>query len=244
MTSPFLRNRQRKLAAQAGEAEAQPTGPATPAEDSEAGREYAGLKVLLEANLRELSDVASIDARRPMKVEFARAFTGWIDGVVEADQPVQDDILLTNMVWALDYGDIDRAVILAEFAIKHGMAMPERYNRSVACWLREEVATLAISDPDAVEHAVLVQVDELTAEADMHDQAKAKLNKALGRSWAAKAAAVDASDENTPAGAAASYAEQARDHFKRALQLHAKAGVKKDLEAIERFIRKLAEAKE
>ena len=246
MNSPFLRNRQRLLARQAAGAAPAATAATAPDPATAAGQEYAALKVLLDDNLRALSDIESHEARQPKKVEFAKAFAPWIDGVIAADEAVQDEILLTVMVWALDYGDLAYCLVLGEFALRHGLDMPERYKRSVACFLREDIAQLALDDPDAVDHAMLVRIDQLTGESDMPDPAKAKLDKALGRSWAAKAAAFDASDDNAPAGGAASFAQQGLEHFRRALKLDGKAGVKKDIDRLERLLRdaRAAEADE
>ncbi|MCP2016831.1 phage terminase small subunit [Qipengyuania citrea] len=237
-TSPFLRNRHRRLAAAAGKA-ATAGIPQAPDEASEAGQEYAVLKVRLDDNLRKLADVASHEARLPLKAEFLATFRPWVEGVVEADAPVQDEILLTSMVWAIDVGDFERAVDLGAFALKHGLAMPERYNRSVACFLREDIAEAALADADVVSLETLVRVDHLTADADMPDAAKAKLDKALGRAWAAKADSFDAADDNAPAGGAAAFVDQALGKLRRALGLDKKVGVKKDIEKLERRLRDL-----
>lgn len=238
MSSPFRKHQQRvrgQLAA--GAVNAQIPTVSAPDETTAAGQEYAGLRVLLHDNLRVLKDIDSHEQRIPKKAEFAKAFTPWIDGVIEADQPVQDEILLTVMIWAMDCGDYGTAIMLAEFAIRHGLTMPDGYKRSVACFLREDIAEIALADPDAIPHSDLIAVDELTANGDMNDSAKAKLNKAIGRSWARKAAEFDPADENAPAGGAASYAEQALTQFKRAMALDKNAGVKKDIQAAEKLLR-------
>ncbi|KNH02609.1 Phage terminase, endonuclease subunit [Qipengyuania citrea LAMA 915] len=239
MSSPFLRNRTRRLAIKAGLAVATATI-AAPDETTGAGQEYAALKVRLHDQLRQLADVDSHEARQPMKAKFAGDYRDWLGGVIEADQPVQDEILLTNMVWAIDYGDFARAVWLGAFALKHGLAMPERYKRSVACFLREDIAEAALANPDAVDLELLAKIDELTAGADMPDAAKAKLHKALGRAWRVKADAFEASDDSAPAGGKAAYVQAALDQMQRAVTLDRKSGVKKDIEQMERQLRDLA----
>lgn len=236
--SPFLRNRSRRLARQAGQ-RADGLQLQEPAADTEAGQEYVFLKVRLSEGLRILQDIESHEARKPVKAQLVREFADWVDGVIDADLPVQDEILLTCMVWAIDCGEYERAVELGAFALKHGLAMPERYKRSVACFLREDIAEIAINAPGTVDHALMVRIDQLTDGADMPDAAKAKLHKALGRSWAAKAEAFDPTDDSAPAGGAAAYWQQARDHLGRALELDRKAGVKKDIERADRAIRDL-----
>lgn len=243
MSSPFLRNRERKLAQQSGQAAAANQLRA-PDAGTEAGQAYAALKVQLDDHLRQLSDTESLEARRPMKAEFAKHYAAWIDGVIAADAPVQDEILLTCMIWAIDTGDFEEAVRLGEFALKHGLTMPERYNRSVACFLREDIATAALADPESVDLPMLARVDELTQGADMHDQAKAKLHKALGQAWLAKADDFDPSDDSAPAGGEAAFVDEALTQFKRALALDQKVGVKKAIERLESRARKLAEAEQ
>lgn len=240
MSSPFLRNRTRRLAIKAGEAIAASATPAAPDAKTESGQEYAALKVRLDDQLRQLADVDSHEARQPMKAQFAAGYLDWLRGIVEADQPVQDEILLTNMVWAIDYGNFPLAVWLGAFALKHGLQMPERYKRSVACFLREDIAEAAIADPEAVDLELLAAIDELTAGADMPDPAKAKLHKALGRAWRVKADAFDAADDSAPAGGKAAFVQAALDQLRRALKLDQKAGVKKDIEQLERQLRDLA----
>lgn len=237
--SPFMRQRQQKLAALAGTA-LTAASLAEPDPESAAGQEYAVLRAVLHDNLRKLQDVESHEARIPMKREFMAEFAPWIAGVLEADAPVQDEILMTNLVWAIDCGEFDLALMLGRFALKHGLALPERYNRTAACFLREDIAEVALAQPGAVPHEILVEIDQLTAAADMPDAAKAKLDKALGRSWMAKAEDFDPSDETGPAGGAAAFASEGLAHLQRALKLNAKIGVKKDIERAERLLRDLA----
>lgn len=243
MTSPFLMNRQRRLAALAGEATAI-AAPAAPDATTAAGQEYAALKVRLDDNLRQLADVESHEARKPLKAEFIREFAPWVDGIIAADTPVQDEIVLTCMVWAIDVGDFVEAVRLGDFALRHGLQMPDRYKRSVACFLREDIAEVALQQPGAVDLQLLVKIEDLTAGADMPDPAKAKLHKALGRAWAAKADAFNPSDESAPAGGKAAFTEEALQQLRRALTLDSKAGVKKDIEQLERRLRDLQAASE
>jgi len=237
--SPALRNRQRKLAALAGGTVATLLA-AAPDPASAAGQEYAVLRAVLHDNLRKLQDVESHEARIPMKLDFMAEFRPWVIGVIDADKPVQDEVLLTCMVWAVDCGDFEDALACGRFALKHGLTMPERYNRSVACFLREDIAEVALKDPAAVAHGLMLELDALTAAADMPDQAKAKLDKALGRSWLAKAEGFDPSDETGPAGGAAAYAEAALESLKRAKKLNPKAGVVKDIERAEKLLRTAA----
>ena len=240
MSSPALRRRQKILASLAGTLLPPAAAPAAPAGDTQAGQEYAALKAVLHDQLRNLSDIQSHELRQPKKAEYAAIYRPWIEGLLEANLPVQDEILVTNMIWAIDYHDFAYALRLARFAIGHGLILPERYNRTMACFVGEEIATLALASHEDVPHEVLLEVAQLVEGADMPDPALAKLKKALGRSWLRRADSFDPAADNAPAGGALAYAEQALTDLQRALALDANAGVKKDIQRAEALMKKLA----
>lgn len=249
MSSPALRHRQKVLATLAGSpsprAGEQRGRPAAPPPTPQAGgpaNEYAALLAALHEDIRTLSDIQSHEQRQPRKVEMAAKYAPWIAGILEADQPVQDDVLVTNMIWALDYRDFETALTLAAFVLKHGLVLPERYSRTPACFLAEEVAELALAQHEEVAHEVLLQVASMIEGHDMPDQVTAKLKKALGRSWMRKAVAFDPAAENAPAGGALAYVEQGLADLERALVLDPQAGVKKDIQAAKSLQKKLAAA--
>lgn len=239
MKSPFRQHQERVRAHQAGKNSEASGKPAAIDEKSEAGQEYAALKVRLDDQLRQLQDVESHEARIPLKAQFLHGYANWVEGVIAADKPVQDDILMTSFVWSIDIGDYQAAVVLGEFALRHGLTMPDRYKRSVACFLREDIAEIELRETGTVDLHLLTEIETLTAGADMPDPAKAKLHKALGRSWRAKADAFDASDDSAPAGGEAAFVNAALEQLRRALALDKKAGVKKDIEQLERRLRDL-----
>jgi len=241
MFSPALRNRQRVLAQLSGQEKAEPAAPAELTPTTLVGQEYAALRVLLHDNLRTLSDIASHEARVPVKVEMARAFAPWLDGVLAAEgQAAQDEILVVNLVWAIDYRDFDYALRLAGHAIRHGLTMPQNFSRTPACYLAEEVATIANAEFDAVTLDHLLAVQALVDGHDMHDAVRAKLLKAIGRRYAQRAAQFDPAADNAPAGGKAAYVQTALEALNRALQLDSNVGVKKDIERLEREAKKLA----
>lgn len=244
MVSPFRRHQQRVHGIASGTVMVPALGaPPEPAADTPEGQEYAALRVLLHDNLRQLADVQSVEARNPLKAEFAKAFAAWIEGVLAAtdqDTASQDEILIQNMIWAIDYRDFDYALLLGAHALRHRLAMPERFNRTVACFLAEEIATISINTPDAVSHGHLVQTGMLVDGFDMPDQAKAKLMKAFGRSLARKAEDFDPAADNAPAGGKASYVAAALEALKRAFDLDKNIGVKKEIEKLGRQLEQLS----
>lgn len=248
MVSPFRRRQQMVRALQStGRAAPDAAAPAAPPEvpaDTAAGQEYAALRVLLHDDLRRLADVASIEARNPMKAEMARDFTAWIEGVLIAGQhgaAAQDEIVVTNMIWAIDYRDFDYALRIGAHVLAHGLVLPERYNRTAACFLGEEIAELSLAHKEMVSHDQLLRVLAMVEAFDMPDPARAKLHKAIGRSYARKADDFDPAADNAPAGGKAAYTEQAIEHLKRALALDTNVGVKTDIRTLERQLKALSE---
>jgi len=247
MVSPFRRHQQKIRAQMSGAAvkDASAAAPPEPKGDTEAGREYAMIRVLLHDDLRKLADVASIEARNPMKAEMATAYADWIEGVLAAGEQglaAQDEILVTNMIWAIDYRDFDYALRLGAHVLKFNLTLPERYNRTAACFLAEDIATVALEQHELVTLEQLVQANAMTAGADMPDPARAKLHKAIGRAYERRADAFDPTADNAPAGGKAAYAEEALTHLQRALQLDANVGVKTDIKRVTHMLKKLAEA--
>ncbi|PNU06481.1 phage terminase small subunit [Novosphingobium guangzhouense] len=247
MVSPFRRHQQMvrglKSAGPNHVSHRTDTAPPALAADTVAGQEYSALRVLLHDNLRQLADVASIEARNPMKAEFAKAFADWIEGVLlagEQGRAAQDEIVVTNMVWAIDYRDIEYALRIGAHVLKFNLVMPERYNRTAACFLAEDIATVSLGQHELVTLEQLLQVLALVEGADMPDPAKAKLHKAIGRAYRRKADAFDPSADNAPAGGKAAFASEALTHMQRALALHRDVGVKKDIQELERQLRVLS----
>lgn len=244
MVNPFRLHQQRVRGLMSATVAPDTTvAPPEPEKDTPHGKEYAALRVLLYDNLRTLSDIASIEARNPKKAEFAPEFSSWIDGVLEAGEhgkAAQDEILTTNMIWALDYRDIDYALRMAAHAIRFNLTLPDRYKRTVACFLAESAADMSLAAQDAFTHEQLLAVLDLVKDADMTDIVKARLHKAIGRSWSRKADAFDPAAENAPAGGKGAFLTQALRNTERAIKLDSNVGVKDDIKRLHSQLKKLA----
>lgn len=188
---------------------------------------YELMLAKLTEDRRRLHDLQSIERRAEVKRELLPDYAAWVDGAIEGDHGVQDDVLMTVMVWRVDSGDLAGALQIARYALQHKLAMPDQYKRSPGCLIAEEFADHALRldaiSPETT--AVLRAADELTAAEDMPDQVRAKLLKAIGSGL-------------SQAGDAAG----ALDTLKRAISLHDKVGVKKDIERLERELKNSAAA--
>ncbi|MDC7683282.1 phage terminase small subunit [Asticcacaulis sp. BYS171W] len=220
---------------------------------------YALLRAQLGEHLRELSDTASIEARQEKKREWMPIYADHVDTVIltseETDKALQDDIVSWMAVWAFDIATIDpefypRAFELADYILKFGLTVPDRFNRAPAALFAEFVAddgqnklgSAPADGPapfsiDTVRRALGL----IEGRTDAVDIIPAKLHKLAGKLFVRLAAAIDAGTEQGPAGGAKAARTQALKHFHRAYQLDNKIGVKKDIETIERVLKKTPE---
>lgn len=194
--------------------------------DKGAASQYELMLAKLAEDKRRLKDIQSIERKIDVKKNLLPEYQPWIEGVIAGDTGQQDDVFMTVLVWTIDSGDIEAAIPLAEYAMRHNLAMPDQYKRGTACVIAEETADIALKG-GAVPCVVLQAVAGLTDGKDMPDEVRAKLHKAIGYAL-------------RDAGQLA----EARERLAYALQLHDKAGVKKDIERLDTLIKNSAGAPE
>lgn len=204
---------------------AQSTGPLALA-GAPAGNPYDLMLAKLHSDRVRLKAVQSIERKALVKAELLPDYFPWVDGVLAGDRGSQDDVLATVLVWAIDAGAFGRALDIAEYALRHGLVLPDQYERPIATVLADEIADkalVALRADQPFDAEVLSRTNALTADRDMPDQARAKLLKALGM-------ALRSADRKADALAALS----------RALELNPNAGVKRDIAALEADIKNSA----
>ncbi|WP_435605895.1 phage terminase small subunit [Pseudomonas knackmussii] len=182
-----------------------------------------------------LSNIQSTENKAALKRELLPAYAPYVEGVLSAGQGAQDDVLVTVMLWRIDAGDYPGALEVAAYVLKHGLAMPDRFERTTGCLIAEEIAEAArkahkVGEPFDLD--ILHRTAELTAEQDMPDEVRAKLCMALGR---ATLAGLDQANPGKPGQIAAGI-----DLLTRAIELHDHCGAKTDKKAAEVLLKKLA----
>lgn len=187
----------------------------------------------LRMDLSRLSGVQSEETKAEMKKSMLPEYEGWIEGSLDGDSGRQDEVITRLMVWAIDCRDYALALRLGRYVVRHGLTLPDNFNRTAATFLTEEVSkpllTLAAADADADLSsgvAVLDEVAEIVADSDMPDVVRAKLCKA--RALARRGA----TDITTKAEALAL--------FREALTRNPNAGVKKEIATLAREVKKLS----
>ena len=207
-----------------------------------AATEYELMRARLGVDLRRLKEIQSIEKKIELKRELLPAYFDWVKGVLTADTGAQDDILVQIMIWLIDVGEFCDALDLAQYVIRHRLPLPERFDRTAGTLIAEEIAEAALkafgqgADFDLF---VLDAVDNLTDAEDMPDQVRAKLFKARAIHADRTATALDPAADG-PAGQRQAGFAHALDLYRRAYGLDKSVGVKKDMDRIERELKKLA----
>lgn len=229
--TPAQRHYARVTAARSS-AQASPNGALT-------GSAYELMLAKLADDRRRLKAIQSVERKIEVKRELLPEYDAWIDGALSGGKGAQDDVLATLLVWLIDVGNYERALEIAKYAIAHKLTLPDQYTRDIPTMLIDEFSgaylngKLAENPEQAI--AVLSNVGVLTDGADVPDQARAKLHKALGY---ALLAFVDLADKDAIVPTMLRYAEGAMNNLQRALQLFEHVGVKKDIERLERRLKK------
>lgn len=187
--------------------------------------QYELMLLKLAEDRRRLKQVESQQRKIDVKRQLLPEYVPWVDGALQG-QGAQDDVLMSVMVWRIDVGDWRGALDIAAYALRYGLSLPDQYKRNLPCLLAEEFADNALLQAN-VPAPILAEVDALLLEHDMPDQVRAKLAKALAYAWIAQAG-------DDTVGTSLGYKMGALEQLRRALRLHDKVGVKKDIERLER----------
>ena len=223
--TPAQRHLQRHTAAtlQRTDAEAKP--------DARYATAYELQLMQLAEHRRQLKAIQSIERKVELKHKLLPEYDAWIDGTLQADHGAQDEVLATLLVWHIDCASYPRALQIAEYALRHGLVLPDRYERTLACVLAEEIADAQLKAHDAGQFIELTTVHraiELTDAHDMPDEVRAKLLKARGIARLGK-------------GDGYAILTAALTDLRRAHVLHDKCGVKKLIEVTERKLKKITD---
>jgi len=203
----------------------------------------------LGQDMRALKGIESIERKiehkRSVLPDYLPYIDGWLQGVEQTGRATRDEVVMTLMMWLIDCGEYELALVIADVALRFDLALPERYARSLVCAVTEEIAEAALTAFDAPGRTfpweILSRVEQLSTGRDMPDQVRAKLFKALGQSYLAVALVEPgkSDDERAIAGQRRSACELALTCLRRALDLNVNSGVKKLIEKADRLQRQL-----
>lgn len=171
MISPAKRHFQKTMAAQesaaAADSNIRPNMPL-----------YELMMAQLYEHRAQLKNIQSLETKAKKKAEFLSDYTPYLQGVLAADSGVHDDVLLYALIWHIDAGLYADAQPLITYVLKHNLSPPDKFQRSMACLIAEQIAEAALKNEMALD--VLQAVAEQVLGKDMPDPVAAKLHKALG----------------------------------------------------------------
>lgn len=243
--SPAQRHRHRMMASASASASstAQGDGPREPGAPQSTAE--AEIRLLLIDHQRSLKAIQSQEQKIALKREILPQYEAWCEGVLAADTGAADVVLTTILVWRIDAGDYFNALPLIDYVMRHKLELPAHITRTPATFITEEIAEAALKAFDqggdaaaAFPHGILSAIEDLVdhddpdLRADMPDEVRAKLQKAIAR--AILLGGDGAADDER------SRQEEALKRCLRALELDDKAGVKKDIEQLRRKLNKPA----
>lgn len=194
---------------------------------------YENILHRLRADQAQLSNIRGNDRKADYKREVLPNYRSWIDGVLESQSGVADEVFTRTLVWHIDAGLYTEALHMAEYAIQFNLPLPDNYNRTLATVLVDEIcdwslAVKASGKEDEVTASLdeLLSLERITAQSDMPDGARAKLYKVIGLTLK--------NDDKQQA--------LALEYLQKAILTDKEIGVKKEIEQLLRSVNKKSEA--
>ncbi len=207
----------------------------------------------LNNDRHRLKQIQSLEAKIQLKQALVPTYLPYVEGIIEANKPVQDVVFMTILVWCIDTANYEKALEMAEFALRHNMIMPDRFERSTATLVTEEIANAFLkklkssADIDlpilwALE-TLLENPDIPKTALDMPDQVRAKLLVALAKGEIKEInAAIESNagevDNQLPEWVW-HHANYAKTRLERAIDLDDRCNGKQDLKSLTALLKKL-----
>ncbi|WP_151957402.1 phage terminase small subunit [Acinetobacter guillouiae] len=202
--------------------------------------------IQLNNDRQRLKQIQSTAGKVVLKSGLLPTYLPYVEGILEADKSIQDEIFMTILVWCIDVGDYNKALEMTEFALRHNMIMPDAFKRNTATYVVETIAEVFLKQLKTnapVDISVLAQVEQLILNPDldpkvldMPNQAKAKLYVALGKSLSKSIQSAD-----DPSHEDLVLAQSAQTYLSVAFDLDEKCGGLGDLKSINKLLDKFSD---
>lgn len=202
---------------------------------------YQEMRMALQGDQGRLKMLKATERKVEMKANLFENYVPYIDGILETRPNVQDDVLATMLVWAVDINNYDYALDIMEYMLQAKINMPDAFERSVATFVYEQVALkqidlLSAEEDEPFNLDVLLKLEQLLHQEkkfpenalDMVDQVKARFLVALGR------AELKTINGKTPNDLA--LAKSAKEHLETAIRLDDRCRGKKDRDSANKLI--------
>ena len=195
----------------------------------------------LNSDKNRLKNIQSKQNKVELKRQLLPNYKPYLQGILEVKPGVQDAVVTEMLVWSIDVAEYDFALDLAEYVLEHGLKLPDRFERSEACFITEDIADefLKVLKTDvSIDITVLERLESLITDEsldkskrDMPDEVKAKLYLALGKAEMRLITGEQLVD--------LVHATRARDFLEQACKLDDKCGGRTDLNKMTKLVTKL-----
>lgn len=195
----------------------------------------------LNSDKNRLKNIQSKQNKIELKRQLLPNYKPYVEGILEVKPGVQDAVITEILVWAIDIGEYEFALNIAEYVLEHGLKLPDRFERSEACFITEDIADeflKTLKTDVAVDITVLERLEQLITDEslvqskrDMPDEVKAKLYLALGKTEMRFVTGEELVD--------LVHATRARDFLDQACKLDDKCGGRTDLNKMMKLASKL-----
>lgn len=195
----------------------------------------------LNSDKNRLKNIQSKQNKIELKRQLLPNYKPYVEGILEVKPGVQDAVITEILVWAIDIGDYEFALDIAEYVLAHGLKLPDRFERSEACFITEDIADeflKTLKTDVEVDITVLERLEQLITDEslvqskrDMPDEVKAKLYLALGKTEMRFVTGEELVD--------LVHATRARDFLDQACKLDDKCGGRTDLNKMTKLASKL-----
>ncbi|MFA9396329.1 MAG: phage terminase small subunit [Halodesulfovibrio sp.] len=101
----------------------------------------------LEQDLKSLKGINSRERKADVKRELVNKYAGYVERLRASS--VKHELLGWYLVWLFDTGELDSAVTYALWCIEAGVALPERFNRTVEIFVADSILEWADAQFDA-----------------------------------------------------------------------------------------------
>lgn len=178
--------------------------------------------VALDADMNRLQRIQSHAARDVLKRdELLGRYTEYLNGLIQQDRATTPEIIFRNMIWAIDVEQVDWAMTLGLFAIKHGIDSPEGFRRDIRNAFAGDMARLALNLQKAGKPAHWIRsVHNKSQHWDLIDEI---------RSDVLKATAADAESCGNPT--------QALDLYRKAIEVYPRCRVTRLITRLEKQLK-------
>lgn len=143
--------------------------------------------VALESDLYRLKEIQSHARRNEVKQsELLPRYREYLESLLRDNQPRTPDIIVRNLIWAIDTADYEWAMHLGLFAVAHKLPTPDGFRRDIRNLFVGDMASAALELQKNSQIVIidwLFNLEGMSKKWDLIDEVRADLYKALAQEY-------------------------------------------------------------